>query len=45
MKEFDYKQKEIIVKTQEELDLIPEDYKGRIYIDGGTVSAKYWRKG
>jgi hypothetical protein len=27
---------EIIVKTQAELDAIPLDFKGRIYIDGGT---------
>ena len=33
---FDYTQKEITVKTQEELDLIPNDFKGRIYIEGGT---------
>ena len=30
------KPSEIIVKTQAELDAIPLDFKGRIYIDGGT---------
>ena len=39
-KKFDYNQTEIIVKTQEELDLIPDDYKGQIYIDGGTYFNK-----
>ncbi len=33
---FDYSQEEVVVKTQEELDMIPEDYKGQIYIEGGV---------
>ena len=36
MKGFDYAQSEVVVKTQGELDLIPEDYKGQIYIEGGV---------
>ena len=41
---------EITVKTQEELDAIPNDFKGRICIEGGTPFARiyvnkkyYWR--
>ena len=36
MKGFDCKQSKVVVKTQDELDLIPEDYKGQIYIEGGV---------
>jgi len=37
-KKIDYEKiEEIIVKTQEELDMIPLDYKGRIYIEFGTL--------
>jgi len=36
------KLKEITVKTQEELDSIPDDFKGRIYIDGGTPFARIY---
>ena len=35
---------EIIVKTQEELDAIPDDFKGRIYINGGTSLARIYIK-
>ena len=31
---------EITVKTQEELDAIPDNFKGRIYIEGGTPLAR-----
>ena len=40
---------EITVKSQKELDMIPDDYKGRIYIEFGTpwnkavVSKRYYR--
>ena len=43
------KLKKITVKTQAELDAIPEDYKGRIYIEFGTqdepavVNRRYYR--
>ena len=43
------KLKEITVKTQAELDAIPENYKGRIYIEFGTqdepavVNRRYYR--
>ncbi len=33
---------EITVKTQEELDVIPDDFKGRIYIDGGMPWARIY---
>ena len=37
--------REVTVKTQEELDAIPDDFKGRIYIEGGTPFARiYVRK-
>ena len=35
---------EITVKTQEELDAIPDDFKGRIYINGGTSLARIYIK-
>ena len=35
---------EITVKTQAELDAIPDDFKGRIYIEGGTPLAKIYVK-
>ena len=35
---------EITVKTQEELDAIPDDFKGRIYIEGGTYFARIFVK-
>ena len=41
---------EITVKTQEELDMIPHDFKGRIYIEFGTyfnpaiVTCAYYRR-
>ncbi len=35
---------EITVKTQEELDAIPDDFMGRIYIDGGTPFARIYVK-
>ena len=35
---------EITVKTQEELDAIPDDFKGRIYIAGGTSLARIYIK-
>lgn len=38
MKKIEYnKLSEIIVKSQEELDMIPLDFKGRIYIEFGTL--------
>ena len=41
MKDIDYsKLTEITVNSQEELDLIPDDFAGRIYIEFGT----YWDK-
>ena len=41
MKDIDYsKLTEIKVKSQEELDMIPDDFSGRIYIEFGT----YWDK-
>ena len=50
-KKIDYdKLSEITVKSQEELDLIPETFKGRIYIEFGTwdnkavVSKRYWQR-
>lgn len=37
MKNINYKNlSEIIVKSQAELDAIPDDFKGRIYIEFGT---------
>ena len=33
---------EVIVKTQEELDEIPVDFRGRIYIEGGTPFARIY---
>ena len=33
---------EITIKTQEELDAIPEDFKGRIYIEGGAPFARIY---
>ena len=35
---------EITVKTQEELDAIPDDFKGQIYIEGGTPFARIYVK-
>ena len=31
---------EITVKTQEELNMIPDNFQGRIYIEGGS----YWNR-
>ena len=35
---------EITVKTQAELDAIPDDFKGRIYIEGGSPFARIYIK-
>jgi hypothetical protein len=37
-KNFDYERlSEIVVKSQEEFDMIPDNYSGRIYVEFGTV--------
>ena len=51
MKKINYESlAEITVKTQKELDMVPLDFKGRIYIEFGTyyhpafVKNKYYRR-